>query len=1030
MNLRILLTFAGFTLGIGTVLNWFGASLAEDGNKAEVAVERDYSAELPRIASLSPSAALKSFEVAPGFKIELVAAEPLVFDPIAFSFDGFGNLFVVEMIDYSEQENDFLGRIAKLTDTNHDGTMDQRSVFVEKLSWPTAIHVWKDGVIVIAPPKMTWYRDIDQDGRHDAVETWCDGFGRSNVQGMANSLRWGVDGYLTGSTSSSGASLSGAIVENAPLELRGRDFRIDPIHKRIEATSGGGQHGAAFNRWGDRFVTSNSDHLQQIIDMDRWLSKHVIGSLPITTRRSIAADGPQAEVFRSSPIEPWRIVRTRLRVSGESPGAIEGGGRAAGYFTGATGTWIVDSEAQFGVPGFDTALVCDVGSNLIHRKKLEPDNLFWKGVRIDDHTEFVRSSDIWFRPVQLGDGPDGALYIADMYREVIEHPKSLPPMIKKHLDLTSGSDRGRIWRVSRIQSEADAAIENKRASESAIAALGNVAMVERLSSSIEWQRRMASQLLIERQALDTHEPLRKLAIDSTNPAARVLAMHLLARFGKLDEEVLLSSLHYDNTQVNRHAIQLASRSNHTASVLSNPELVEKLVKRGDARLLLELAMATDSLPRVRSIQLLQQLIPNVTDVTTRSVIIAVAAQDSWKLFGTFASGEHRDDASRQQIWLASLLPYWCQQLAQNDTKAVAALQTHLQKLVHDDLNNSPERSFVWADAIAKLPSKSAADRFFDCWSADDIARWRAAINLAVHQVELTPQEQKRRSAWFRFSSADDRKQELDRLLVTSQSNDSQLATLEACLWADPKTTASALLDRFSGMTPRLHEPVLIALVSQPEAVVILAEALEDNRIPITQISPTVRQRMSNHPSASIKKRFVKLLTATNTTDVQLQAVIEEYRAVLQSASELEKDSVALQRGQEIFQKNCSACHRIGEVGQDVGPPLKSLHEKSPDQLLISILDPNREVDPRFQSYSILLEDGRVLLGVIREESANQIILAESGGKLTTVARNEIEQLKGLGQSLMPTGMQQQIPPPSLAELIAWLRTSDRATTPP
>ena len=130
-----------------------------------------------------------------------------------------------------------------------------------------------------------------------------------------------------------------------------------------------------------------------------------------------------------------------------------------------------------------------------------------------------------------------------------------------------------------------------------------------------------------------------------------------------------------------------------------------------------------------------------------------------------------------------------------------------------------------------------------------------------------------------------------------------------------------------------------------------------------------------------------------------------------------------ERGKSSFQKICAACHRIGQDGQDVGPPLKSLHEKSPEQLLISILDPNREVDPRFQAYGILTIDGRVLTGVIREESANQIILAESGGKLVTVARDDIEQIKGNGTSLMPTGLHLQLTPEAMAELILWLRNT-------
>ena len=164
------------------------------------------------------------------------------------------------------------------------------------------------------------------------------------------------------------------------------------------------------------------------------------------SRISIAADGPQAEVYRKSPVEPWRLVRTRLRVAGLVKGPVEGGGRAAGYFTGSTGVtiyrgnaWPKESQGQ--------AIIGDVGSNIIHRKVIE-----WKGLvpiarRVDENREFVASTDIWFRPVQFANAPDGALHILDMYREVIEHPKSLPPEIKQHLDLTSGRDRGRLYRI-------------------------------------------------------------------------------------------------------------------------------------------------------------------------------------------------------------------------------------------------------------------------------------------------------------------------------------------------------------------------------------------------------------------------------------------------------------------------------------------------------------------------------------------------------------------------------------------------------
>ena len=262
-----------------------------------------------------------------------------------------------------------------------------------------------------------------------------------------NSFQWGLDNRIYLAISSSGAELTkaGRRARRRPLALRGRDIAIDPRTWNVTPVSGGAQHGMSFDDWGNRFVCSNSDHLQEVMYEDRYLARNPYLAAP-SPRRSIAADGPQADVFRTSPVEPWRIVRTRLRATGVVPGIVEGGGRPAGYFTGATGATIYRGDA-WPSEWHGVAIVGDVGSNLVHRKQLEPDGVGFIGRRIDEKSEFVSSSDIWFRPCQFANAPDGTLYILDMYREVIEHPASLPPIIKKHLDLTSGRDRGRIYRV-------------------------------------------------------------------------------------------------------------------------------------------------------------------------------------------------------------------------------------------------------------------------------------------------------------------------------------------------------------------------------------------------------------------------------------------------------------------------------------------------------------------------------------------------------------------------------------------------------
>ncbi|MCA9261915.1 MAG: hypothetical protein KDA61_22010, partial [Planctomycetales bacterium] len=381
-----------------------------------VHADQAFNEQLGGIPPQSPEAAQRLFSVQPDTRLELAASEPLVVDPVAMAFDAQGALYVIEMRGYSEQAAQLLGRVRKLVDTDGDGTFDSSKVFADELSWPTALFCYDGGVYVAAAPEILFLRDNDGDSVADERQVVFTGLGRSNVQGLVNSFQWGLDNRIYAAVSSSGAALEHVANPAGPtLKLQGRDFCFDPRTHLATAATGGGQHGMCFNRWGDRFVCSNSDHLQAIVFEDRYLQRNAYQAAP-GARRSIAADGPQAEVYRTSPVEPWRILRTRLRVSGLVPGMLEGGGRASGYFTSGTGV-TVDEGGLFDE---SFVLIADVGSNLVHRKRLVPAGCTYRGVRIDEQSELVASSDNWFRPVQMAIGPEGAIYIADMYREVIE----------------------------------------------------------------------------------------------------------------------------------------------------------------------------------------------------------------------------------------------------------------------------------------------------------------------------------------------------------------------------------------------------------------------------------------------------------------------------------------------------------------------------------------------------------------------------------------------------------------------------------
>ncbi len=319
-------------------------------------------AELPRIPPHEPADALATFKVHEGFHLEQAAAEPLVASPVAIDFDADGRLYIAEMRDYSEQDKERLGRVRVLEDTDRDGRFDKATILAERLSWPTAIVCYDGGAFVGAAPDIVYLKDTDGDGRADVERVVFTGFERSNVQGLLNSFHWGPDNRIHGATSTSGGHVRRADMPGAkPISLNGRDFSFDARTLELRPESGGAQHGMCFDDWGRKFVCSNSDHIQMVMFEDRYVARNPSVSAP-SSRMSIAADGPQAEVFRASAVEPWRIVRTRLRVAGAAEGPIEGGGRAGGYFTGATGTTIFRGDA-WPAEYVGQAFVGDVGSN-------------------------------------------------------------------------------------------------------------------------------------------------------------------------------------------------------------------------------------------------------------------------------------------------------------------------------------------------------------------------------------------------------------------------------------------------------------------------------------------------------------------------------------------------------------------------------------------------------------------------------------------------------------------------------------------
>ncbi len=374
------------------------------------AQEEDLARELPRIKPLEPAAALKSFRIRAGFHLEPVAVEPVVTDPVSVCYDADGQLYVVEMRGYPFPEKTPTGNVSRLEDRDRDGRFETRTIFLDGLSWPTGIVPYDGGVFIAVAPDILYAKDIDGDGVADVKKVMFTGFGTENVQGLLNGLLWGPDGWIYGVTSSNGGVIHNRSRPEAKVvSVRGRDFRFKPDGSAFEAISGGGQFGHSFDDWGHRFTCNNSNHIRQVVLPSRYLERNPFLVPPLVIL-DIAAEGPAAPVFRISPPEPWRVVRTRQRaadpvLSRRLPATEL---FAAGFFTSATGITIYRGSS-YPAAYRGNVFVGDVGGNLVHRKLLKVDGATYLANRADPNEEFLSSTDNWFRPVNFANTPDGTL---------------------------------------------------------------------------------------------------------------------------------------------------------------------------------------------------------------------------------------------------------------------------------------------------------------------------------------------------------------------------------------------------------------------------------------------------------------------------------------------------------------------------------------------------------------------------------------------------------------------------------------------
>jgi putative membrane-bound dehydrogenase-like protein len=927
----------------------------------------------------TPQESLASIVVTPGFQVELVACEPLVKDPIALDWGADGKLWVVEMGDYplgADGKGKPGGVVRFLEDTNGDGRYDKQTVFLEALGFPTGVIPWRKGVLVACAPDIFYAEDRDGDGKADYREVLFAGFGEGNQQHRLNGFDLGLDGWIYGANGDSDGRIR-SVKTGKVTSISGRDFRFQPDTGEFEAESGRTQYGRHRDDWGHWFGNNNPN----------WGWHYVLANHDLRRNRSFAPPDPRQTLEPATALYPTSRTLPRFNDL-----------HAANHVTSANSPTPYRDDL-FG-PEFATSLfVSEPVHNLVHRMVLEPQGVTFRGRRAstDENREFLASSDHWFRPTMLKTGPDGALWIADMYRAVIEHPEWIPDDWERRLDLRAGSEQGRIYRVYPV--------DKKPRPIPRLDTLDSPHIVAALESGSGWQRDTAQRLLLHRRDPAAIAPLRSLAIATKQPKTRVQAIWTLADLGGLDEPSLRAGLEDSDPRV-RESVTATAWPLAQQSRIAMDALV-RMVDDADVRVRFQVALALGNCSEERAGVALARLVGrDGNDPWLRAAILSSAAGHVDTLLLTLL----RENVPAQGNGAPALLgPLLNLAISRSNRAPIELITRTIAQPAGQGGRYAPWQFAMLAgllDARDHSGSARALDLdkpFREVWSAAErvIADDSASEAERIGAVQLIGRRARRNTR--------DR-DSLVALLRPRAAVGLQQAAVTALATGDDPKIADRLLVDWKTYSPTIRTAILDMVLSRTEWTSSLLSSLEDGCVPPAEIDPARRQQLLTRRNARLKSRAAAVFAHESKPR---QSVVDAY----QGALKMRGDRGA---GATVFKKLCASCHRLGNDGIEVGPNLASLNDKSTEALLIAILDPNRALETRYANFSIATVDGRVLNGMIANESATAVTLRRQEGKEDVVLRSQIEEMTASGQSLMPEGLEKDLKPQDLADLIAYL----------
>lgn len=950
------------------------------------------------------------FQLEPGFALTLVASEPLIKDPVDLEFNAEGDAYVLEMPGYPFEDTQ--SRIIVLKDKNQDGIYDEPILFADNLQLASSIMLYKKGVLVAAPPYLLYVMDNDGDFKADAVDTLMGGFSTGNLQHNYNGLAYGLDNWIYAVNGGNSGKPYWWGDPESVMNLRGQDFRFNlesKVMERIGESSGG--FGLGMDEWGHLYETHNLEHISHLVFPDRYQN-----GVRLMRAHSLSniSDHEENGLARIYPI-------------GEQESRVNHP-EQSGYFSGSCGVTYYGGGA-FGAEYENTVWVADVVLNLIHVDKLTSNGASFSAERVFEKKDFLASADRSFRPVNMSVGPDGSMYVVDMYRQVIEHPEWIPDEIEAKLNLNSGKDKGRIYRIRKADAkETDFKADQFKTMEGIISSL---------SHPNQWMRKTAHRLLMERSLSDLEiNEITKL-LNSTSTLARLHALWILHAKDQLTADQLLTALEDTAAGIRENGLIMSEKYINTNETLLRKCLA--LLEDENQRVRMQAALTLSTLGEEKFNLYKKDLLIALAQAATKPIdnwniaaITLAAQQESSTLFSQLSAAK---STSSHQVKLL-------ESLARVSAYSIPPISSLLSSLATSELSNEHKRFIInqiTEGVHSNLNGSITLASLRQLEKKDDI-ELVAALTSLRRKLSLPPSPEFltfSKNALVKLSDRSlpdsirieqmsviallpysDKSEQLFQCLDNTQPLQLQEAALRQLADASEPTIGTKLVNRWKELGPQVRRWASDLLLYKEMYHDALLTGLENGIINIGEMNFDLerrRQLLWWTDDETTKRRAAALFSDAGVT-TRKEAIDKMKEALTLTGSSA--------NGANVFQSICSNCHKYGAVGQEVGPVLTEINRKSKEALMHDILDPNAAVDTKYINHRLATKAGDVHVGIVDNETDQFITIKKTGGTNVTIYKTDIKSFTSMGTSMMTEGLEASMTTQELADLLTFLQNGN------